>query len=88
MVAQPLKITERMQEFGNLAVLRNRHFPSGQLHQVCTELIFIFVNQVFLFLHLMVLLLGILRQKLQGARNIFPYLFCHAVHRLVALRNG
>ena len=86
-IAQALKIADRVQKLGHLLGLSLGHFLSGQLHQISAKLILILINQIFLLLHLGKLLPGIILHQRNRASDIFPRLFRHSVHRHMTLHN-
>ena len=69
-----------MQKLGHLLGLLRRHAVSGQLHKISAKLIFVFINQVFLLLDLIIFILGIILQQGKCTIQILAGFFCHTVH--------
>ena len=74
-----------MQKFGYLLGLGAVHGLTGQLHQVGSQLVLVFVDEVLFLLNLVVFLLGEILQKGEGTAQILAGLFGHAVHSGMAL---
>ena len=57
MVAQTFEITHCMQKLGYLLRLASIHLMRGHLHQIGSQFIFVFVDQIFLFLNFVELII-------------------------------
>ena len=57
MVTQTFKITDRMKELGGLFGLLRCQVMHIELHQIGSQLIFVFVDQIFLFLNFVELII-------------------------------
>ena len=57
MVTQKFKITDRMKELGGLFGLLRCQVMHIELHQIGSQFIFVFVDQIFLFLNFVELII-------------------------------
>ena len=57
MVTQTFKITDRMKELGGLFGLLRCQVMHIELHQIGSQFIFVFVDQIFLFLNFVELII-------------------------------
>ena len=57
MVPQTFKITDRMKELGGLLGLLRCQVMHIELHQIGSQFIFVFVDQIFLFLNFVELII-------------------------------
>ena len=87
MISNALKVIDRMQIQRNLCGLCRIHLALCKLDQILTQTALIFVDQIFLTLNLIVLILLIIIQKIHGSVDILAKFFGHAVHRTVTLSN-
>ena len=80
MIGNPLKITDRMQELCTLSGLLLVLLCRRDTHQISSKLIFIFIDDLFFILDLIISFCCILLHQMQGTHDVFLCTCCHSVH--------
>ena len=87
-VGNSFKVGERVQEFGDLSVLPDRHLPFRHLDKIRAELILIAVDGFFQILDQLIALVGEAVQQGHGLDKVPLGLFGHGVDGQAALLDG
>ena len=88
MVGDTLKIGDRMQEFRNVRALAAGELPAGQLDKIRAQNVLVPVDHALHPLHLGKVLVGVVFQKRQRAREVELRVGGHGVDRDAALLDG
>ena len=84
-IANSLKVIDRVQIKGGLARLGGVHLTFGELDQILSKTALIFVDQVFLTLYLVIFILLIIIQKVHSSVYILTKLLGHTIHSTMTL---
>ena len=87
-VADAFKITDGMQELGDLLVLRLRKLAPGEFNEICAEMILVLVDGVLHVRDLLEALLGEMLHKLKRGDEVVLRAQRHGVDRQAALLDG
>ena len=87
MISNTLKVIDGMQIQGSLSCLSSIHLTLCKLDQILAKTALIFIDQIFLTLNLIILILLIIIQKIHRPVDIFAKLLGHTVHHTVTLRD-
>ena len=74
-----------MKKLGGLFGLFRCQVVHIELHQIGSQFIFVFVDQIFLFLNFVELIIWKIFQQCKGATDIFVCFLCHSVDCKLAL---